>query len=111
MIKPLKDSEILPCKFCKHYKEVRWSHRSFGCSLANTRSTSDGYGPFYVSPQCIFDHNAPKMESRFEPISEAENVTKTEHIRNLKETNRKLENDIENLKESIIKLSTKNQHN
>lgn len=60
------------CNNCKHYKSVGWKHNKPGCSLASTRSTSDGYGPFYESAACVHDQDKPTLKDLFEPILESD---------------------------------------
>jgi len=59
------------CNNCKHYRDVAWKHKGMGCSLAITRSSGDGYGPFYESPVCVHDKDTATLKDAFEPVTEA----------------------------------------
>jgi hypothetical protein len=90
------------CDFCKHYDYVSWAYKQKGCTIANTRSGSDGYGPFYSSAKCIHDKHQNKIEDKFEIASVAERSKDMDIINNLKNEILDLKCKIQKLKDDLL---------
>lgn len=100
------------CKFCKHYQKVDWKRSlngslSLGCSKANLRHGTDGYGPWYSSPNCKHDSDASQPKDLFEPIDMESSERSAMRLDGLQKIIYERDLEIQNLNKAILAISKK----